>query len=46
MVMAAAEGCFGQRHIRLLHRRATELSGPEDEGLVEQTADFRSRMRP
>ena len=38
VVMAAAEGCFGQRHIRLLHRRATELGGPNDERLVEQTA--------
>ena len=38
VVMAATEGCFGQRHIRLLHRRATELSGPDDERLVQQAA--------
>ena len=38
MVMAAAEGCFCKRLIRLLKRRATELSGPDDESLVQQAA--------
>ena len=38
MVMAAAEGCFCQRPIRLLKRRATELGGPDDESFLQQTA--------
>ena len=38
MVVAAAEGCFGQRPVRLLKRRAAELGGPDDESLVQQAA--------
>ena len=38
VVMAAPDGFFRKRLISLLKRRATELSGPNDERVVEQTA--------